>query len=127
MTNVNKKYLEENLKNSVWRNFMKELKSVKTENVLEKIINQVFTPTERTMIEKRLAIIFLVRKKLSYRKIGELIDVTPNTISFVKRGFIKKERKPRQYSSFESTKKRRSNSRFPTYTGKGRWRFLDSY
>lgn len=127
MVNVNKKYLDENLKSSVWRNFIKELKSAKTEKELERIINQIFAPTEQAMIEKRLAILFLLKGRLSYRKISELIDVAPNTISFVKKSFIKKERKPRRYTPDGPDKKTRSISRFPTYTGKGRWRFLNAY
>lgn len=132
MVNVNKKYLEEDFKNLIWENFVREIKSVKTRKNLDKVINKLLTPTEQVMIEKRLAILYLLEKGLSYRKIGETIDVTRNTISFVKNGFVKKKRPPKKSWRHPmlkklDEKKPLSRSKFPTFTGKGRWRFLNSH
>ncbi len=128
MVNVSKKYLEENLKKVIWESFKKEIKSINTEKDWQRIMNRLFTLAERIMLEKRLAALFLLEQGLSYRKIGEIIDVTPKTVGFVKNGFVKKKSKKRGYSSGPGAfKARKSRSRYPTFTGKGRWRFLSPY
>lgn len=127
MVNINKKYFEQNIKDAIRRSFIKELKNIKTEKELVEITGRILTPAEQIMIEKRLAILHLLKRGLTYREIGNILDVTSHTISFVKRGFIKRERKRRQYSDWPTNKKKYSNSKFPTYAGKGRWRFLDAY
>jgi len=41
------------------------------------------------MFEKRIAIIILLEKGLSYREIGRIIDVSPTTIGFIKHTFTR--------------------------------------
>ncbi len=60
----------------------------------------ILTHSEIIMIEKRIAIFLLIERKTSYREIGKLIDVTPNTINFVTHHFVKKPVKHRRYSPF---------------------------
>lgn len=125
MVNVNKKYLDEEFKKSLWRDFIHELKKAKTKNEAKKIIDKILTPSERIMVEKRLGILALLQKGFGQREIGRLIDVMPSTVRFIKKGFDRTPRNPRPRTPNKSdNRKRRSDSRFPTYTGKGRWRFL---
>jgi uncharacterized protein YerC len=49
-------------------------------------LRAVLTPTEIIALEKRLAISVLLARGMSYRAIGKILDVTPVTISAVKRG-----------------------------------------
>lgn len=127
MVNVSKKYLDENFRKSLWRDFISEFKKVKTEKEAEKIIDRIFTLSEKVMIEKRLGIFALLKRGLSYREISRLLDVMPATVYFVKRGFTNKPLNPRPRTPRGQNKRKYSASRFPTYTGKGRWRFLDAY
>jgi len=46
----------------------------------------VLTLTELNVLEKRLAVLYLLKQKLPYRKISEIADVHYNTISFIKKG-----------------------------------------
>ena len=45
-----------------------------------RIFGELLTETEKIMLAKRLAIIFLVRKGLSPYKISELLKISPSTV-----------------------------------------------
>jgi len=98
MVRVSKKYLEEKLRRKSWRRFLDEVRKSKSEDELTVNIKKFLTPAEVTMLEKRLAIPVLLERGLSYRAIGEAIDVSPNTISFVKHNLTKKPVVHRKYS-----------------------------
>lgn len=131
MSTTSKKYFEEQFKNILWERFLKEIKKSKTGKELDVLFNKYFTPNEKIIIEKRLAILYLAERGLSYRKIREEVDVTSKTISFVKRGFKKPIKRPKK-ESFRSEelkrldKPKRRFPKYPTYKGRGRWRFLTS-
>ncbi len=74
----------------------------------------------------------VLEKDLSYRQISKEIDVTSKTISFTKRGFqgptkrIPKENfQSNELKNLDRPKKK--IFKYPTYTGRGRWRFLNNY
>lgn len=134
MVNVSKKYLEKNLKNLVWRNFKIEIEKSASEEKLKRTLDKYLTPTEQIMLEKRLAILELLRSGLSYRKIKEILDVSHDTIFFVKNGFLKIKKPPLkkhwQHPLLKKLQYRKSPSKLPAYKyipGKGRssWRFLN--
>ena len=105
---------------------MKEVGRAKSEKETIKALNQALTPAELNLLEKRLAVLYLLKQKLSYRKISEIADVHYNTISFIKKGLKKPVRTKRVYSAFPKKAKRRT-LKLPVYKGRGRWRFLDTY
>ena len=98
MVRVSKKYLEDKLKRESWRRLLNEVQKSKSEEELIKSVEKFLTSAEITMLEKRLAIPILLKRGLSYRAIGEVIDVSPNTISFVKHNLTKKPVVHRKYS-----------------------------
>ncbi|NCO15340.1 hypothetical protein COW77_02350 [Candidatus Wolfebacteria bacterium CG18_big_fil_WC_8_21_14_2_50_39_7] len=51
------------------------MKKAKTCKELNFLLKKFFTPDEKIMIEKRLGILYLLEKGLSYRQIGEEIEV----------------------------------------------------
>jgi Trp operon repressor len=128
MVHVSKKYLEENLKREIWGRFLREISNVKSADRLENSLEKFFTPSERVMLEKRLAIMYLIEHGLRYRDISKIIDVSSSTISFIRGGFKKKKgaKKEKALSPVElkisppKFKKRR----FPAYKGRGRWGFI---
>ncbi len=132
MAKTSKKYFEEGFKNILWNQFLENIKKIKTGKELNLLFNKFFTPDEKIMIEKRLAILYLLEKDLSYRQISKEIDVTSKTISFTKRGFqgptkrIPKENfQSNELKNLDRPKKK--IFKYPTYTGRGRWRFLNNY
>ena len=45
------------------------------------VIYDLLSPTERIMVAKRVAIIFLLMKKINYFNISDVLKVSPNTIA----------------------------------------------
>ena len=123
MVNVSKKYLKNDLINSSWNGFIKEIKNARNQEEIKALFNKFFSSAEQIALEKRLAIVFLSKQGLSYREIGRTLDVSPTTVGFVKRGFkrIKREYKkhwtnPEFKRQLEGTTIKR-RSKFPTYKG----------
>jgi Trp operon repressor len=100
MTNVSKKFLSSELENQTWERLLEAVRVSVTGKNLKSQASKFLTPAEITMLEKRLAIPILLEKHYSYRKIGETIDVSPATISFVKHNLRKKPVTHRKYSSW---------------------------
>ncbi|MGC9611070.1 MAG: Trp family transcriptional regulator [Minisyncoccia bacterium] len=118
MTRVNKKYFNKELKNAAWDRFSKVIKNPNSGEALALSMKKFLTPTEILMLEKRLLIPVLLEQGLSYRSIEEMIDVSPNTISFVKNGFMKNlviQKKP------ISNKKKKELPLLPPRVGYNRW------
>ena len=90
MVNVNKKYLKADLSGPVWKDFIKGLENVKIKSDFDKLSEKFLTPAERIMLEKRLAVLFLLKKGISHREIGRILDVSPTTVAFVKNKFFEK-------------------------------------
>jgi len=130
MVNVNKKYLDGEIKNAAWKRFLKEIKKVNPKTNLKTTLDKFFTADEQILFEKRLAIFNLLDKGLSYREIGQILDVSSKTISFVKQGLKKKNQIKRQIPDMKISPKDikpRKYPKYPTFTGKGRWSFLNNY
>jgi uncharacterized protein YerC len=134
MVNVSKKYLEKDFKSLIWRAFKAEIVKTKSEDELKKALDRYLTPAEQVMLEKRLAILEMLKNKSSYRRIKETLDVSHDTISFVKNGFSKTKKlapkKHWQHPMLEKLQYRKSPSKFPAYKyrpgkGRGRWKFLN--
>lgn len=89
MVRVNKKYLSKELQAEAWGSFLKEVKSTESSGALTLSLKKFLTPSEITMLEKRLSIPILLKQKLSYRAIGAVLDVSQTTISFVKHNLTK--------------------------------------
>ncbi len=114
MTHVSKKYLAKDLRLKAWNRFRNTMKESKSGEELVNTLQAFFTSSEMTMLEKRLAIPILLEQKLSYREIGRRIDVSQETISFMKHGLTKKPRIHRKYSN--NKKQQKSHSRIFSVT-----------
>jgi len=127
MSTTSKKYFSEKLRKTVWDEFLQEIKSLKTEENLFKLLNKYFTDYEKNILEKRLMVLFLLKQGKGFRETAREADVALNTVNFIKKGF-KIKRKPKKEikvakRNFPTIQKK--FPKYPTYTGKGRWRFLD--
>jgi Trp operon repressor len=104
MVNVNKKYFEEELRMRAWSRFLKAVKKSESPKALVSNVRAFLTASETTMIEKRLLIPILIEQKLSYKTIGQILDVSPVTISFVKHNLTKKPTVHRKRTSINKPK-----------------------
>jgi len=99
MVNVSKTQFGQELRKKAWQRFYKLVKRSPSEETFVKNLAALFTSSEITMIEKRIAIPLLLTRGLSYREIRRAIDVSPATISFVKHQFTKRPELARKHSS----------------------------
>lgn len=90
MVNVSKKYINKELQIKAWSRFLKEVKGAESTEVLISNLKKFLTQSEITMLEKRLSIPILIERGFSYRDIGRTVDVSQNTISFVKHNLTKR-------------------------------------
>jgi uncharacterized protein YerC len=117
-----------------WSNFLSRLKKTPSSKKTEIIFNALLSPEEKIVLARRLAVVLLLKQGKSYTEISQILGVAPQTISAVKKSISKKF-----YNPYKKVPKKISPlpgrsffdeladtlSRFPTYKGKGRWRFLD--
>ena len=121
MSATSKKYFDADFKKKIWGEFLKEISGAKSKNRLVEILGEALTQKELILLEKRLAVKFLLKRDLSYRKIAEIADVCLDTVGFVKKGLKKSARIPRKYSAMSSQKKKKERVLLPPY-GRGRWK-----
>jgi len=123
----------------VWKNFVIRIRETKTNEQLEKLLGNVISAREKRFIINRIATISFLKEGKNYREIGELLWVSPVTISAIKRSLFNHQ----EYTNNRATKKKKQKTKKqdknlvellenwlwtfpppPTYVGKGRWRFL---
>jgi len=95
--------------NYLWKEFLKRVNDKK----LELFLNNLLTNQEKRNIIRRLATISLFKKGMNYRQIGEILWLSPNTISSIKKSIGNGEYK----SYFEISKKNKNNNK-PNKTSK---------
>lgn len=96
MTNVNKKYVPRELREKAWGLFREIIGKSRSGKDILANLDKLLTPSEITLIEKRLLISILLERGLSYREISKALDVTRVTISFVKHNLKRTPRVPRK-------------------------------
>lgn len=125
MVNFTKRGITEELDDQVLEVLLKTFKNVKTKKDLKEFLDEFLTPEEQVMIKKRLAIILSFQESKRTKEITEALDVSRATISFVKRGLKRPPKKEKKFKPITKKDLKERRSRFPTISGKGRWRFLD--
>lgn len=95
--------------NYLWKEFLKRVNDKK----LELFLNNLLTNQEKRNIIKRLAIISLFKKGMNYRQIGEILWLSHNTISSIKKSIGSGE-----YKSYFEISKRNKNNNKPDKTPK---------
>lgn len=121
MVRVSKKYLDSELKKRSWQRFLEMLESSKSPEKLATRIGKFLTPSEIVMLEKRLAIPILLDRRMSYREIGRMIDVTPGTISFVKHNLTKRPVVHKKYNPMLTPKPKKELPLLPPRINYNRW------
>ena len=150
----NIKNLSEFSSRKEWENYLwKEFLRIANNKKLELFLNNLLTNQEKRNIIRRLATMSLFKKGMNYRQIGEILWLSPNTISS-----IKKSIKDGEYKSYFEISKNKNNNktdkaskhflqfsfsdmadgmadiinimdeifdRLPNASGKGRWKFLN--
>ena len=85
MARVSDRELPEKTEDLVTHGFKETIKSLGKEEDAQGFLYNFLTPQEQTMLAKRFAVGVLASQGMHYRKICNLLKVTPNTVQTVKR------------------------------------------
>lgn len=83
MPQVSKKFLAKDIEQRIFQVFEETLTGLKDKSEVKNFISDLFTPTEKIMLAKRLAVAVLLSKNYNYREICDLLNVSASTINSV--------------------------------------------
>ncbi|MDO8466958.1 MAG: Trp family transcriptional regulator [bacterium] len=72
----------------MWDKVVEKLARAKSNREVEGILNKLLGEHERNLMLRRLTTILLIQDGLSYSQIGEVLWLSPNTISAVKKSLL---------------------------------------
>lgn len=74
----------------IWLEFLREVKKTKSEEQFKEILESVLSAKEKNLIINRLMAAALIKNGKTYREISELLWLSPNTISAIKKNLLRK-------------------------------------
>ena len=83
MAQVSNYPVSKDVADRIFEVFIKSLIRVKNQKDAQILVNDLFSPTERVMLAKRLAIAFCLMQGYEYREISKLLRVSLTTIATV--------------------------------------------
>src|SRR3989338_6280058 len=83
MTQISKYPLRKEIENRMLEVFLDSIGMVKTREHVQKLIDDLFSPTERVMLAKRLSIALLLLKKYDQRTVARILNVSLGTVNKV--------------------------------------------
>lgn len=90
MTRISKKPIKEKLLTKIYKLFYEVFSRYEGQEDFLLIMDDILSPTEKIMLAKRLAIIYLLIKKVDYRDIADTLKVSTATILFYSTRFYKR-------------------------------------
>jgi uncharacterized protein YerC len=126
---------------AIWGKFLENIRQSKSKRELKEFFNGLLSAGEKKAIIKRLIAISLIKQGKTYRDIREIVWISHNTISALKK-MLKKRSEYQNNPSLNKKNKMNKRGRtrgvpektifdywlnfpLPSYTGKGRWKFLN--
>src|SRR3972149_5900235 len=83
MAQISKRFLDKDLEKRITSIFTRTIKDLKNELEIENFISDLLSPTERTMLFKRLAIAVMLTKGYTYETIDHVLKVSTPKIMAV--------------------------------------------
>ncbi|MEK7575382.1 MAG: Trp family transcriptional regulator [Patescibacteria group bacterium] len=132
MPHISKEHLDQKVFLDMYTHFHNALTSLRNKKESGKLIRELLTPTERVMIAKRVAMIYMLRKGHSVYEIEKVLKVSSSTVAryslkndakkftFLLSIFKKSEGLGAVFDTLEKLLSHRTR-------GKGRWDFLAKY
>jgi uncharacterized protein YerC len=90
MKNIDEFKSRKEWENYFWKAFVKNVEKLKSEKRLANFLNNLLSKTEKKNISRRLMVIYLLKKGKTYREIGEILWISPGTISSIKKSLLDK-------------------------------------
>lgn len=85
MTQVSRRLLKKDIEERIYDVLLESIASVKSKGSVEKLLDDLLSPTEKLMLAKRVSIALLLMKKYSQRTIADLLKVGLETVNRVSR------------------------------------------
>ncbi len=115
----------------LWKELVRKFSELNSASQSEIFLNKLLTKKEKDVLIKRLMIMVLIQKGKSYSEISEMLWLSPNTISAIKKGLKNSEYK----SYFEILKNKKINNKTPdkkqekllsAFSTESFWEFLEA-
>lgn len=88
MAQISKRFLNKRVEERILDLFWTSLSSLSTKEKVALFLNDLLSPTEKTMLSKRLAIAFMLMKEHDYPTINDRLKVSDSTIWNVKMNLV---------------------------------------
>ena len=89
MPRVSQNELSGEIHKRIWKALLKSLSGVKRSEDLEKLLEDLLTPTEKIMLAKRLMIAILIQRQKRSRDICRALKVSKATVNTIRRDIIR--------------------------------------
>lgn len=80
MPHVSNKKIKQDLLEKIFGKLIVVLGEARKNNSLSQVANELFTPTEKIMLAKRLAIILMLDSDIPQHRITNILNVSPTTV-----------------------------------------------
>lgn len=94
----------------LWTEFASRLSKTKSAKELKLMLEKLLSEDEKKMIARRLATIGLLKSGKSYKEISEILWLSPNTVSSIKKNVIANHVHYKSYRDFYGGPKKWSSS-----------------
>lgn len=84
MSQISRRQLDKSLENRLYEIFWNALAKINNKEGVSAFLSDVFTPTEKLMISKRLAIALLLNRGWSQEAIRDILKVSTTTVQTIK-------------------------------------------
>ncbi len=84
----------------LWAKLLDKISKLNDGQEIRHILEKLISEDEKKMILKRLAVIALLRSGKSYREIGEILWLSPNTVSTIKKNIFGNHKHYKSYLAF---------------------------
>ena len=84
----------------LWNELITKIARSNSEKEVKNILEKLITENEKNMILRRLAVIALIQSGNSYRAIGKILWLSPNTVSAMKKNILGKHANYKRYLGF---------------------------
>lgn len=81
MTRISRFRVDDDVLEKIFSLFFEVISKDKNEEEFQNIVHDLLSPAERIMIAKRVAIFYMLMKKLDYYNIAKSLKVSPSTIA----------------------------------------------
>lgn len=95
----------------LWVGLISKIHQAKSEREIQSLLEKLLSEDEKSMILKRLAVIALIRSGKSYKEISEILWLSPNTVSTIKKNLVNNNKNYQSYLAFYGGSKKYSSGR----------------